>query len=157
MGKKPAVRQARLMWVDTEDLPTSSGHPIVEPLNRILAESGFDAFVDRLCATFYADRLGRPSLRSGQYFRLLLIDYFKGLSFERGIARRVADSWSVRSFLGLDVTEPVPDHSTLSRTRRRIDVDAHVAAFTWVLERLAEVGLANGKTVGVHVFASARK
>ena len=102
-----------------------------------------------MCAAFYADRLGRPSLRPGRYFRLLLIGYFEGLSSERGIAWRVADSWSLRSFLDLDVMESAPDHSTLSRTRRRIDVETHVAVFTWVLERLAEAGLVKGKTVGV--------
>ena len=77
MGKKPSARQASPMWVNTEDLPTSSGHPFFERLNRILAESGFDAFVEGLCAAFYADRLGRPSLRPGRYFRLLLIGYFE--------------------------------------------------------------------------------
>ena len=67
---------------------------------------------------------------------------------ERGIGWRLADSLSLRSFLDLDVTE-APDHSPLTRTRRRIDVETHVAVFTWVLERLAEAGLVKGKTVGV--------
>ena len=71
---------------------------------------------------------------------LLLIGYFEGLSSERGIAWRVADSLSLRSFLDLDVTESPPDHSTLSRTRRRIDVEAHVAPSvgewqTWPMKR----------------------
>ena len=44
--------------------------------------------------------------------------YFEGLSSERGIAWRVADSLSLRAFLDLDVTEAPPNHSTLSRTRR---------------------------------------
>ena len=61
----------------------------------------------------------------------------------------MADSLSLRSFLDLDVTEAAPDHSTLSRTRRLIDVETHVAVFTWVLERLSEAGLVRGKTVGV--------
>ena len=93
--------------------------------------------------------MGRPSLRPGRYFRLLVIGYFEGLSSERGIAWRVADSLSLRSFLDLDVTEAAPDHSTLSRTRRRIDVETHVSVFTWVLERLADAGLVRGKTVGI--------
>ena len=71
------------------------------------------------------------------------------LTSERGIAWRVADSLSLRSFLDLDVTEAVPNHSTLSRTRRLIDVETHGAVFTWVLERLSEAGLVRGKTVGV--------
>ena len=98
---------------------------------------------------FYAERQGRPSLRPGRYFRLLFIGYFEGLSSERGIAWRVSDSLSLRSFLDLEVTEASPDHSTLSRTRRRIDEETHVAVFTWVLERVAEAGLVRGKTVGV--------
>ena len=90
----------------------SSGHPFFVRLNGILTESGFDGFVERLCSSFYADRLGRPSLRPGRYFRLLFIGYFEGLSSERGIAWRVADSLSLRSFLDLEVTEASPDHST---------------------------------------------
>ncbi len=149
MGKRPSARQASPMWVNREDLPKSGGHPFFVRLNRILTESGFDAFVERLCSSFYADRLGRPSLRPGRYFRLLFIGYFEGLSSERGIAWRVADSMSLRSFLDLEVTEAAPDHSTVSRTRRRIDVETHRAVFTWVLERVAEAGLVRGKTVGV--------
>ena len=137
------------MWVDTADLPTSDGHPFFERLNRALEEAGFDAFVEGPCAAFYAARMGRPSLRPGRYFRLLFIGYFEGLSSERGIAWRVSDSLSLRSFLDLDMTEAAPDHSTLSRTRRLIDVETHVAVFTWVLERLADAGLVRGKTVGL--------
>ncbi len=80
---------------------------------------------------------------------MLFIGYFEGLSSERGIAWRVADSLSLRSFLDLKVTESAPDHSTLSRTRRLIDVETHVAVFTWVVERLAAAGLVRGKTVGI--------
>ena len=123
MGKKPAARQPSPMWVTTADLPTSAGHPFSERLNRVLEEAGFDAFVEGLCAVFYASRLGRPSLRPGRYFRLLFIGYFEGLSSERGIAWRVADSLSLRAFLDLDVTEAPPNHSTLSRTRRLIDLE----------------------------------
>ena len=149
MGKKPAARQRSPMWVTTADLPKSPGHPFFEKLNQVLEAAGFDAFVEGLCAGFYADRLGRPSLRPGRYFRMLFIGYFEGLSSERGIAWRVSDSLGLRAFLDLDVTEATPNHSTLSRTRRLIDVETHVAVFTWVLERLAQAGLVKGKTVGV--------
>ena len=98
---------------------------------------------------FYAARLGRPSLRPGRYFRLLLIGYFEGLSSERGIAWRVADSLSLRTFLDLDVTDAAPDHSTLSRTRRLIDEETHAEVFTWVLSRVADAGLVRGKTIGI--------
>src|SRR5262249_40072556 len=101
------------------------------------------------CAPFYADALGRPSLPPGRYFRLLMVGYFEGLDSERGIAWRAADSLSVRQFLGLQLNEAPPDHSTISRTRRLVDVETHQAVFTWILERLAEAGLVKGHTVGI--------
>jgi IS5 family transposase len=79
----------------------------------------------------------------------LLLGYFEGLDSERGMAWRSSDSLAIRSFLGLAVDEAAPDHSTISRTRRLIDVETHRQVFTWVLERLAEAGLLKGKTIGI--------
>ena len=62
---------------------------------------------------------------------------------------RAADSLSVRSFLGLELHEAPPDHSTVSRTRRLIDLETHQAVFTWVLQRLADASLVKGKTIGI--------
>jgi len=93
--------------------------------------------------------MGRPSLSPGRYFRLLLIGYFEGIDGERGIAWRAADSLALRRFLELELSEQPPDHSTISRTRRLIDVETYQAVFRWVLELLAEKGLLKGKTVGV--------
>jgi transposase len=90
----------------------------------------------------YADE-GRPGLPPGRYFRLLLIGYFEGLDAERAIAWRAADSFALREFLGLVLPEGPPDHSTISRTRRLIDLETHEAVFTWMLQRLAD------KTVGI--------
>ena len=84
-----------------------------------------------------------------RYFRLLLLGYFEGLDSKRGIAWRAADSLSVRSFLGLELHEAPPDHSTVSRTRRLIDLETHQAVFTWVLQRLADASLVTGKTIGI--------
>ena len=97
--------------------------------------------------------MGRPSLAPGRYFRLLLIGYFEGLDSERGIAWRAADSLAVRQFLGLDLDEAAPDHSTISRTRRLIDVEAHQALFPWVQERLVEAHLLRGQTLAVDATA----
>ena len=93
--------------------------------------------------------MGRPSLAPGRYFRLLMLGFFEEIESERGIAWRAADSLSVRAFLGLELDEAPPDHSTISRTRRLIDIETHRAVFTWILERLSQAGLVNGKTVGV--------
>ena len=80
---------------------------------------------------------------------MLLIGYFEGLDSERGIAWRAADSLALRSFLGVGLKEMPPDHSTISRTRRLIDVETHQAVFRWVLELLAEKDLLQGKTIGI--------
>ena len=124
-------------------------HPFYEQLNRVLEERGFDEFVEQQCAGFYAEKMGRPSLAPGRYFRLLLIGYFEGIDSERGIAWRAADSLALRGFLGVGLNEMPPDHSTISRTRRLIDVETHQAVFGWVLELLAEKALLKGKTVGI--------
>ena len=137
------------MWVTVSDLPKSPGHPFYQRLNRVLDEAGFDRFAEKRCEEFYAGQVGRPSLLPGRYFRLMLVGYFEGLDSERGMAWRAADSLGVRSFLGLGLDERGPDHSTISRTRRLIDVETHQEVFGWVLERLAEAGLVKGKTVVV--------
>jgi transposase len=149
MGKRKRKSLQQNMWVATQDLPRSASHPFYGRLNRVLEKADFDSYVERLCAPFYAETIGRPSLPPGRYFRLLMVGYFEGLDSERGMAWRAADSLSLRQFLGLELNEAPPDHSTISRTRRLIDVETHQAVFTWILERLAAAGLVKGNTVGI--------
>lgn len=138
-----------LLWIATSELPTSPGHPFYTRLNAVLDAADFDRFVEGQCRTFYAPVMGRPSLAPGRYFRLLLVGYFEGIDSERGIAWRAADSLAVRSFLGLPLQDAPPDHSTIARTRRLIDLETHRAVFTWVQIRLVEAGLLTGKTVAI--------
>ncbi len=147
MGKR--TNEQAPMWVSTTDLPVSPGHPFYARLNAILDEAGFDRFAEEQCRAFYAPVMGRPSLPPGRYFRLLLLGYFEGLDSERGIAWRAADSLAVRSFVGLGLDATAPDHSTISRTRRLIDVETHRAVFTWVQERLVAAGLLKGRTIAI--------
>ena len=114
------------MLVASTDLPHSAGYPFYERLNRVLDEAHFDAFVEAQYAKFYAEGVGRPSLAPGRYFRLLLVGYFDGLDSERAIAWRAADSLSLRQFLDVSLEEAPPDHSTVSRTRRRVAVETHL-------------------------------
>jgi transposase len=148
MGRRRRPKNQASMWVATQDLPRSAAHPFYARLNQILEQHDFDGYVEELCQRFYADE-GRPGLPPGRYFRLLLIGYFEGLDAERAIAWRAADSFALREFLGLVLPEAPPDHSTISRTRRLIDLETHEAVFTWMLQRLADVGLVKGKTVGI--------
>jgi transposase len=149
MGKRKRKLRQQSMWIATQDLPRSASHPFYARLNGVLEQNGFDEYVEQLCESFYAPTMGRPSLAPGRYFRLLMLGYFEGIDSERGIAWRAADSLSVREFLGLEFGETPADHSTISRTRRLIDVETHRAVFTWILERLSAAGLVNGETLGV--------
>ena len=149
MGRKAKQRRQERFWVASTDLPQTVAHPFYGRLNQLLEEGGFDEFVEQQCASFYAEKMGRPSLSPGRYFRLLLMGYFEGIDSERGMAWRAGDSLGLRKFLNLKLEEMVPDHSTISRTRRLIDVETHQAVFRWVLELLAEKGLLKGKTVGI--------
>ena len=74
---------------------------------------------------------------------------FEGCDSERQIAWRLSDSLSLRRFLGLVLTDRCPDHSTLSKTRRRISSEAHGEVFGWVSKRLGDAGLLPGRTVGI--------
>ena len=149
MGKRRQHAKQATMWVATQDLPRSAAHPFYARLNQILDKHDFDEYVEGLCQRFYADEVGRPGLPPGRYFRLLLIGYFEGLDAERAIAWRAADSFALREFLGMVLPEAPPDHSTISRTRRLIDLETHEAVFTWMLQRLADAGLVKGRTVGI--------
>ncbi len=118
-------------------------------MNELLEGERFDEFVENRCAKFYAAKYGRPSLTPGIYFRSLLIGYFEGIGAERGIAWRLADSLALRRFVGIGLDENTPDHSTISRTRRLIDLDTHREVFTWVLGVLADRGLLKGQRIAI--------
>jgi len=148
MGKKSREEQSPL-WVNATDLMTGPGHPFYEKLNGILAAGGFDDFVEEKCARFYAPTMGRPSIPPGVYFRALLVGYFERIGSERGIAWRCADSLALRSFLGYALDKMPPDHSSISRTRRKLDLETHEEVFSWVLRLLADEGLLLGRTLGI--------
>jgi transposase len=141
-------RQTDLV-VSWAELPRSPGHAFYDRLQAVLVEAGFDGFAEARCKPYYADKRGRPSLPPGRYFRMHLVGYFEGIDSERGLEWRCLDSLSLREFLRLGTTEPVPDHSWLSKTRARLPVEVHEAVFAWVLERLAEHGLIRGERIGV--------
>ncbi len=149
MGRRDQQGQQEKFWIAHTELPRTVAHPFYEQVNRLLEKHEFDRFAEGECASFYASKMGRPSLAPGSYFRLLLIGYFEGIDSERGIAWRAADSLALRHFLGLGLDQMPADHSTISRTRRLIALETHQAVFGWVLERLAEAGLLKGQTIGV--------
>src|SRR5215471_14246808 len=93
--------------------------------------------------------MGRPGLAPGVYFRLLLVGYLEGMDSERGMAWRAGDSLSIREFVGIPLNEGAPDHTTIARTRRLIELETHREVFAWVLGLLADAGLIRGKQIGM--------
>lgn len=147
IGKRKSVQQP--LFVSSADLPLARPHPYYSALNKVLEAHEFDSFVERLCGKFYAGNMGRPGVAPGIYFRALMIGYFEGLDSERGIAWRVADSGSLKLFLGYAIDQQTPDHSTISRTRRLIDLETHSEVFSFILKVLANHDLLSGRTLGV--------
>ena len=149
MGVRKDRQEA--LFVTADELPRSQGHPFYVKLNELLAEAGFDRWVERRCRQYYErqERRGRPSIPPGLYFRMLFVGYFEGLGSQRGIAWRCADSLSLRTFLGVPLHESTPDHSTLTNTRQRLPPEVFEEVFQFVLRIALEKGLLSGQTVGV--------
>jgi transposase len=149
MGTRKKRERQEDLWVASSEVVGTPAHAFYDRLNQILDHHHFDRRMEQLCRRYYKGRLGRPSITPGVYFRSLLLGYFEGIDSERGIAWRLADSLSMRKFIGYALTEETPDHSTLSRTRRLYSVETHKAVFGWVLKILTEEGLVEGKTVSI--------
>jgi transposase len=139
------------LWIAHHELAPSPGHRFYETLNELLREAAFDRHAEALCAPYYeaAHVPGRKSVAPGVYFRMHLVGFFEGIESERGLEWRFADSLSLRQFLGLPLTQRVPDHSTLSRTRQRLPLAVHQAVFALILGIVESKGLLRGRVLGV--------
>ncbi len=149
MGTRKQREKQEDIWIAHTELASAPGHPFYQRLNELLEAQRSDEFVEGRCAKFSAAKYGRPSLAPGIYFRSLLIGYFEGIDSERGIAWRLADSLALRRFVGIALDEYTPDHSTISSTRRLIDLDTHGEVFGWVLGVLADRGLLKGQRIAI--------
>jgi IS5 family transposase len=149
MGKRKQRQES--LFITADRLPKSLGHPFYQQLNRLLAEAQFDHWIESRCRRYYEqqEKRGRPSIPPGVYFRMLLVGYFEGIDSQRGIAWRCADSLSLRAFLGVPLEEDTPDHSSMTRTRKRLPAEVFQEVFTFVLRIASEKRLLSGKTVGV--------
>src|SRR6266705_3471091 len=136
------------LFIPTARLAQGPGHPFYTKLNEVLADAGFDEFVEKLCAPYYKEG-GRPGIPPGVYFRMLLIGYFEGLDSQRGIAWRCADSLALRAFLGIALTEATPVHASMTIIRQRLPELVFDKVFVFVLTLLQDRGLLRGKTVAL--------
>src|SRR6266851_5632887 len=88
---------------------------------------------------------GRPSIDPIVFFKLQLIMFFEDIRSERQLMRHAADRLSVRWFLGYDLGEPLPDHSSLTRIRTRYGVEVFRRFFEAIVEQCQAAGLVWGK------------
>jgi transposase len=129
---------APLPPVSLEDL-VSSDH-----FYRHLERSLDLGFVRDLVRDTYAD-IGRPSIDPVVFFKLQLIFFFEGLRSERQLLQVVADRLSLRWYLGYDLTEPLPEHSSLSRIRERYGLTVFRRFFETIVEQCLAAGLVWGQ------------
>src|ERR1700756_1161854 len=109
-------------------------------LDRVLDLS----FVRDLVADSYAGS-GRPSVDPVVFFKLALVMFFEGRRSERQLLRLAADRLSVRGYLGYNLDEPLPDHSSLTRIRARYGLQVFRRFFEEVVEQCGRAGLVWGK------------
>src|SRR4051794_13536539 len=101
-------------------------------------------FVRGLVRTTYKEG-GRPSVDPKVFFKLQLVMFFEGLRSERALVRVADDRLSVRWYLGYDLDEELPDHSSLTRIRKRYGLAVFRHFFEAIVEQCKEAGLVWGK------------
>lgn len=146
--KRRAAQRQREFWVAGDGLVQAPTHVFYETLNGLLADADFDRWIEDRCREFYSDT-GRGSIPPGVYFRMVFIGYFEDIDSQRGIAWRCADSLSLRKFLGYELHEETPDHSSMSIIKGRLPADVFTEVFEFVLRIVDEHGLLKGRMTGV--------
>src|SRR5215204_3357208 len=123
-------------------LPPVSLDDLIPPdhFYRHLERSLDLGFVRDLVRGAYAG-IGRPSVDPVVFFKLQLVHFFEGLRSERQLMRVVADRLSLRWYLGYDLTEPLPDHSSLTRIRDRYGLELFRRFFAAIVEQCVTAGL----------------
>jgi transposase len=108
-------------------------------------ESRLDlSFVREFVAPLYA-RGGRPSVDPVVFFKLQLVMFFEDLRSERQLMEVVSDRLSLRWYLGYDLHESLPDHSSLTRIRERFGLEVFRRFFERIVEECIEAGLVWGE------------
>jgi transposase len=147
---KPKVLPQPELFVPSVSLVQPATSSFYTKLEQTLDSFEFSEQARQICAPAYSDSSrGRPGVDPAVYFKMLMIGFFENISSERGIAERCSDSISIRFFLGYDLTQSTPDHSTLSVIRDRLGEDTYQKVFLLMLCALQEHGLIKGRNVGI--------
>jgi transposase len=147
---KKKTEQQESMWIVTTQLQVQPQITFYSKLNAVLDSFGFGDKVRKEFSVYYSPKRNvRPPIDPEVYIKMIMVGFFEGISSERGISSRCADSLSIRSFLGYSITESTPDHSTLSVIRNRIPISVFSRVFNIVLEKLKKQGLVKGKNLSI--------
>jgi transposase len=106
------------------------------------------AFIYPLTAPLYAPVLGRPSLDPVVFFKCMFVGFFENIVYDAELEYRLADSLTLRRFLGYSLEERTPDESTLRKTRQRLPEALFDAVFPRVLDQCQAAGLLPGRVIG---------
>ena len=131
-------------------------------LLRKLERSLDMSFVHKETSHLYSRKYGRPPIDPVVMVKYLLVGFLYGIPSERQIEERCTDSNAFRWYLGIDLDERVPDHSTISQLRRRKPGFRKVfrRLFEEVVRQCVEKGLVSGRlavTDSTHVKANASR
>ncbi len=150
MFRKQARERQEELWIRSDELNLPAETPFWTKFQEFLDSLDFDRQVREACMPFYTmSGPGQPGVDPVVYFKMLLIAFFENLPSERAIEARCADSLGIRNFLGISLTDRVPDHSTLSRIRHRLPLEVFDSVYGIIFPRLKEMKLIRGKAMGM--------
>ena len=147
---KPQTLAPLELFIASSELVRPATTPFYAKLEETLHSFDFAGKARALCAPAYSDSgRGRPGIDPVVYFKMLRVGFFEDLASERGMAERCSDAIALRAFLGYDLTQTTPDHSSLSIIRQRLGQEIYDQVFILILSALDQHGLLKGKNVGI--------
>ena len=122
-------------------------------LAALVPDDGFYRQIDRTidfrflynATEAYYGTEGNESIDPVVFFKICMVGYLNNLNSDRALIRFCSDSLSIRLFLGYDLDEELPWHSTISRTRKLLGKEVFLSLFREVLRLCVEQGMISGR------------
>ena len=149
MIREKSLAPHQEFWIARQGIKAGKSGIYYDKLSEILDDATFGDDVRALCAPYYkAKGPGRPPVDPEVYFKILFAGFFEGTRSERAICSRCEDSIMLRRFLGYDLTENTPNHTTLFKIRKRLPNEVFDGAFDLVPRIVRDAGLMKGQELG---------
>src|SRR5271154_1019578 len=137
-------------WIARNELARTPASKFYDKLAETLETMDFSRRVRVFCAPVYTNgAMGRPPIDPVVYFKMLMVGFLENLPSERAIAARCGYSLMIRRFLGYDLDEDTPHHSSFTVIRQRLSQEVYQSVFDIILEGLRRHGLLRGKNLGI--------